>query len=115
MSFSTNEAEENCAMMAATELMDFLENGNIKNSVNFPNLYLERKEGHRIALTNDNVPKILSHILTIFADKNINVLDLLNRSRGEIAYNLLDIEIPPTPELIEVLRGVEGVINVRSI
>jgi len=109
---STNEAEENCAVMAANQLKDFLENGNTKNSVNFPNLYLERTEGFRIGVTNKNVPKMLGQVLSILADGNINVIDMLNKSRESIAYNLIDVESEPSAEILQALKGIEGVINV---
>lgn len=112
---STEEAEENCAVMAADQLVDFLENGNIRNSVNFPNLYLERSEGYRLAIVNKNVPKMLSHVLDVLADQNINVLDMLNKSRDEIAYNLIDIANEPTADLLATLRDIEGIIGVRSL
>lgn len=111
---STEEAEENCAMMVADQVRDFLENGNIKNSVNFPTLLLERTEGcHRIALANKNVPRILGSVLSILADRNINVVDMLNKSRDEVAYNLIDIQANPTEDLLEDILAIEGVINVR--
>ena len=91
---STDEAEDNCAIMAAEQLRDFLENGNIRNSVNFPNLQLERVSGCRLSVTNENVPRILGSVLAILADENINVIDMLNKSRDEVAYNLIDIEYP---------------------
>ncbi|MBF0237384.1 MAG: phosphoglycerate dehydrogenase [SAR324 cluster bacterium] len=112
---STEEAEDNCAVMAASQLKDFLEHGNIRNSVNFPALNLERSSGYRLALTNKNIPKMLSKILAILADKNINVIDMINKSRNEIAYNLIDIETKPSEELISILKEIEGVINVRSL
>lgn len=112
---STVEAEDNCAVMAADELIDFLENGNIKNSVNFPDLKLERASGYRIAIANKNVPKVLGNILAILAEKNINVNDMLNKSRDEIAYNLIDISSQPTTSLLSIIENVEGVINVRCI
>lgn len=112
---STEEAEENCAMMVADQVIDFLENGNIKNSVNFPALVLERTEGYRIALANRNVPRILGSVLSILADRNINVIDMLNKSRGDIAYNLIDIESMPTDEVLAEIQGIEGVINVRCL
>ena len=93
---STNEAEENCAIMAADQLIDFLENGNIKNSVNFPASFLDRTEDAgsctRLAICNRNVPKMLGQILSVLADQNINVKDMLNKSRDDIAYNLIDLE-----------------------
>ncbi|MGI9293286.1 MAG: hypothetical protein ACR2PS_04830, partial [Pseudomonadales bacterium] len=112
---STAEAEENCAMMAARQLRDFLENGNIKHAVNFPTLSLERNGGYRLAISNKNVPKILGHILSILADQNINVIDMLNKSRDEIAYNLIDLETEPTQSTVDALCAVDGVINVRTI
>ncbi|MBV1870120.1 MAG: phosphoglycerate dehydrogenase [Gammaproteobacteria bacterium] len=111
---STAEAEENCAIMAADQLKDFLENGNIKNSVNFPTLILERSKGYRIGFTNQNVPKVLSNVLAVFAENNINVIDILNKSRNEIAYNLLDVDKPPSKELLNSLRNIEGVITANS-
>lgn len=111
---STDEAEENCAVMAANQLKDFLENGNIKNSVNFPALNLERAEGcYRLSISNRNVPKILGHILSILADENINVIDMLNKSRNEIAYNLIDVETAPTQQVLDKMRATEDVVNVR--
>ena len=112
---STAEAEENCAVMAAEQLIDFLENGNIVNSVNFPTLALERTNGYRIALVNLNVPRMLSHVLEILAERNLNVIDMLNKSRDQIAYNLIDVDTAPTPDLLRTIRGVQGVINVRQI
>ena len=112
---STAEAEENCAIMAADQIRGFLEHGNIRNSVNFPRLELERTTGSRIAITNTNLPGTLSHILTAIGDSKINVVDLLNKSRDEIAYNLIDLNTTPPAELLEQLRGIEGVINVRCI
>ena len=111
---STDEAEENCAMMVADQVIDFLANGNIKNSVNFPAVNLERSQtGCRIAIVNRNVPRLLGSVLSILADRNINVIDMINKSRGELAYNLIDIEASPEEELAEVLRGVDDVISVR--
>jgi D-3-phosphoglycerate dehydrogenase len=112
---STNEAEDNCAIMAAEQLRDFLENGNIRNSVNFPALQLERVSGCRLSVTNENVPKILGNVLSILADENINVIDMLNKSRDEVAYNLIDIDGSITPDVLEKMRSIKGVINVRLI
>jgi len=115
---STDEAEENCAVMAANQLKDFLENGNIKNSVNFPPLNLDRTpdcESVRISISNRNVPKILGNILSILADENINVVDMLNKSRDEIAYNLIDVDTVPPASVIQQMIDIEGVINVRLI
>lgn len=112
---STDEAEENCAVMVADQVRDFLENGNIKNSVNFPALQLERTEGcYRLALANRNVPRILGSVLSILADRNINVVDMLNKSREDVAYNLIDIETMPTDDLVADILAIDGVINVRT-
>ena len=112
---STDEAEENCAVMAANQLRDFLENGNIRNSVNFPHLQLDRVGGFRLAITNENVPRILGSVLAILADEDINVIDMLNKSRDEVAYNLIDVATQPSAELLDSMCALEGVINVRLI
>ncbi len=112
---STEEAEENCAIMAAEQLRDFLENGNIRNSVNFPTLQLERVTGCRLSVSNENVPRILGSVLAILADEDINVIDMLNKSRDEVAYNLIDIDTHVTDAVLEKMRAVDGVINVRLI
>lgn len=112
---STDEAEENCAMMVADQVRDFLENGNIKNSVNFPALSLERTAGcYRLAMANKNVPRILGSVLSILADRNINVVDMLNKSREDVAYNLIDIESEPSQDWIDEILAIDGVINVRG-
>ena len=111
---STEEAEENCAIMVADQVKDFLENGNIKNSVNFPALSLERTTGcYRIAMANKNVPRILGSVLSILADRNINVVDMLNKSREDVAYNLIDIQAEPSDDLLEEILAIDGVINAR--
>ncbi|MFP6839256.1 MAG: phosphoglycerate dehydrogenase [Pseudohongiellaceae bacterium] len=116
---STREAEENCAIMAADQLMDFLENGNTRNSVNFPNLYLERGAdaaiGTRLAVCNKNVPTMLGQILSVLADQNINVVDMLNKSRDQIAYNLIDLESVPSDDTIAAIAGIEDVIKVTLL
>ena len=112
---STDEAEDNCAVMAANQLRDFLENGNIRNSVNFPTLQLERVTGCRLSVTNENVPRILGSLLSTLADENINVIDMLNKSRGDVAYNLIDIDTHPADSVIAKMSELEGVINVRLI
>ncbi|MAI40877.1 MAG: phosphoglycerate dehydrogenase [Candidatus Azotimanducaceae bacterium] len=110
---STREAEENCAVMVCEQILDFLRNGNINNSVNFPNLSLERGDGYRIAIVNQNVPRILGSVLSILADRNINVIDMLNKSLDDVAYNLIDIETKPTTGLLADIENIQGIINVR--
>ncbi len=112
---STEEAEENCAMMVADQMIDFLQNGNIKNSVNFPSVFMERTEGYRIALANRNVPRILGSVLSILANRNVNVIDMINKSREDVAYNLIDIASPAEDDLVREISGIEGVINVRVV
>jgi D-3-phosphoglycerate dehydrogenase len=110
---STGEAEENCAVMAADQLIDFLVNGNIRNSVNFPTIALERTAGLRIAIANRNVPRMLGQVLSVLAKANINVIDMINKSRGDVAYNLIDVAGTVSPELISEMSGIDSVINVR--
>ncbi|MEJ2469508.1 MAG: phosphoglycerate dehydrogenase [Desulfuromonadales bacterium] len=112
---STEEAEENCAIMVANQLIDFLENGNIRNSVNFPRIFLDRNGGYRIAFSNRNVPKMLNQVLSVLGDRDINVIDMINKSRDEIAYNIIDIESEPTEELVQALEAIDGVIKVRVL
>ena len=112
---STTEAEDNCAVMAADQLIDFLENGNIKNSTNFPNTSMPRGSDYRITVANQNVPNVLGSILALIAGIGANVVDLVNQSRGEIAYNIIDIDQPVTPDILRDLGGLEGVVTVRSL
>ena len=111
---STREAEENCAMMAADQLMDFLENGNIRNSVNYPDTFMERKSGYRITICNDNVPKVLGHVLTVLADHNLNVIDMVNLSRGDFAYSIIDIE-DHDAGVMSAINATEHVIRARLL
>ena len=114
---STEEAEENCAIMAADQLVDYLENGNIKNSVNFPAVYMDRSPaiGSRITFSNENVSGVLGHVLSVLADHKVNVVDMVNKSRGDVAYNIIDVELKPSAEVIAALAKVEHVIAVRVI
>ncbi|MBT08369.1 MAG: 3-phosphoglycerate dehydrogenase [Gammaproteobacteria bacterium] len=112
---STYEAEENCAFMVASQITEFLKTGNISNSVNFPEVSLERTRGSfRIAVVNRNVPKILGNVLSALAEKNINVLDMLNKSKNEIAYNLIDIDTVVSNQLLDEISGIEGVVSARG-
>ena len=112
---STAEAEENCAVMAADQLMRFLETGSIVNSVNFPAVSLERVDGFRIAVSNRNVPGMLGKMTSVLAERNINVIDLINKSRDEVAYNLIDLEEGPDQGLLDAICAIDSVINVRVI
>ena len=112
---STEEAEENCAVMAADQLMDYLENGNIRNSVNFPPTKMARNGGTRITFANSNVPKVLGSVLAVLADAELNVVDMVNKSRGDIAYNIIDVEGDIDADIEEAIAAVEGVIRLRVI
>ncbi len=114
---STEEAEENCAIMAADQLMDYLENGNIKNSVNFPAVFMDRNPGTgaRITFSNDNVSGVLGNVLSVLADNKVNVVDMVNKSRGDVAYNIIDVEHEPSAAVIAALTKIERVIAVRVI
>ena len=112
---STAEAEENCAIMAADQIKDFLENGNIHNSVNYPPTKMSRNGGSRITFSNNNVPKVLGSVLSILADSEINVVDMVNKSRGEIAYNIIDVEGDISTQLKEKIAQVDGVMRVRLL
>lgn len=113
---STTEAEENCAVMAANQLRDFLENGNITNSVNFPQIAMNRApESCRLTFSNKNVSGVLGHVLSIFAEHNVNVIDMVNKSRNDVAYNILDLATPPTDNVLAAIEAVEHVIAVRVV
>ena len=112
---STAEAEENCAVMAADQLKGFLEHGNIRNSVNFPTIELERTTDFRITLSNQNEPGMLSHILTLIGEDGLNVADLLNKSVGNIAYNIIDLDGVQKDTLLAQIRSLNGVLNLRVI
>jgi D-3-phosphoglycerate dehydrogenase / 2-oxoglutarate reductase len=113
---STEEAEENCAIMAANQLRDFLENGNITNSVNFPSIAMSRVAGRcRLTFSNNNVSGVLGNVLSIFTQHKVNVIDMTNKSRGELAYNILDLEQVPGDDVLNAIAGVAEVIRVRLI
>jgi D-3-phosphoglycerate dehydrogenase len=112
---STAEAEDNCAIMVADQIKDYLENGNIVNSVNFPEMKMPRAGDARISIANSNVPNMLGQVTSILAEAEINILDMLNKSRGDVAYSLLDIEGEITDEIVEHIRAVEGVLSVRVV
>jgi D-3-phosphoglycerate dehydrogenase len=112
---STAEAEENCSVMAAEQLMDFLENGNVVNSVNYPQTRMARDSGYRITFANENVPRVLGTVLSVLADHDINVIDMVNKSLQDMAYNIIDVESEPTQEIIDAISAAEGVMHVRVL
>lgn len=112
---STAEAEENCAVMVAENIKDFLENGNIRFSVNFPESRLPRLDAWRITIANANVPNMVGQISTCLAEANLNIEDLLNKSAGEVAYTIVDVNGPVTEETCAKIRGIQGVLTLRNL
>ena len=112
---STPESEENCATMAAKELIDYIENGNIVNSVNLPEITMPRSGEHRVCVIHKNIPNMLTKITGLIADDNVNIENLLNKSRGDYAYTMLDIDEADTAQLETEIKAIDGVIRVRII
>ena len=113
---STEESEDNCAKMAVTELMDYLENGNIKNSVNYPNCDMGQcRAASRVTLLHRNIPNSLGRFTAAIAGENINIDGLMNKSRGEFAYTMLDLDHSPSEAVMKQLSGMEGVLRVRLV
>ena len=109
---STPESEDNCARMAARELMDYLENGNVKNSVNLPDLAMPRTAGARICVIHRNIPAIISGISGAVAGAGLNIDNLTNKSKKDLAYTMLDLDGPAAQAVAEAIQGLEGVIRV---
>ena len=112
---STREAEENSAVMAADQLCDYLEHGNIRNAVNFPEAVMARESPYRLAIANANVPNMLARISHAMGGRRINIHNMLNKSRGEMAYTLVDVDSPVPAEALAELRGIDGVLAVRYL
>jgi D-3-phosphoglycerate dehydrogenase len=112
---STAEAEKNCAVMVAENVKDFLENGNVRYSVNFPESRLPRLDAHRITIANANVPNMVGQISTCLANAGLNIEDLLNKSVGDLAYTIVDVNGPVTEETMAEIRAVEGVLTLRNL
>ena len=112
---STPEAEDNCATMAVAQVRDYLEKGNIRNSVNFPECDMVASAPWRIVVANRNVPNMVGQITTILAGAKVNIVDMLNRSRGELAYNIIDVDTAVTEEDLQKINDIEGVIMTRRI
>ncbi len=112
---STQEAEDNCATMAVSQVRDYLELGNITNSVNFPECQMAASGKYRIVVANNNIPNMVGQITTVLADSKINILDLLNKSRGDVAYNIIDVDGDVTDENLKAIGDIEGVIMTRLI
>jgi len=112
---STPEAEDNCAIMAVKQIMDYLEMGTVRNSVNFPRCKLEQHAASRLLVVNKNIPNMVGQITTILAGSNINITDLINHHRDDYAYNIIDTEQQLSASVLDMIRKVDGIIRVRSI
>ena len=112
---STAEAEENCAIMVVGQLRDYLENGNVTNAVNFPAVSMARESAHRIAIANANVPNMLSQISTAMAATGLNIHNMVNKSRGDMAYTLVDVDSPVAAHVLAAIRAIDGVLSVRNL
>lgn len=112
---STEEAEENCAIMVADQVADYLDNGNILNSVNFPNIAMPRESGFRLAIANANVPNMLGQISTTLAGAGLNIHNMVNKSRGDLAFTLVDVETAVPQAVIDQLNAISGVLRVRYL
>ncbi|MDE0862442.1 MAG: phosphoglycerate dehydrogenase [Rubripirellula sp.] len=112
---STAEAEENCAIMVADSVREFLEDGTVRNSVNFPEAVMPRNGGSRITIANANVPNMVGQISTILAESQLNIADLLNKSRGDIAYTIIDLDDGISDETLDSIRAIEGVLTLRHL
>ncbi|HYP66721.1 MAG TPA: phosphoglycerate dehydrogenase [Thiobacillaceae bacterium] len=112
---STEEAEENCAVMVAEQVSDYLENGNILNAVNFPNVHMDRESTFRVAIANANVPNMLGQISTAMAEADLNIHNMVNMSKGGMAYTLVDVDSAVADAVLDKIRAISGVLNVRYL
>ncbi len=112
---STSEAEDNCAVMIAKQIKDYLENGNIVNSVNFPDARMPKDVKERLAITHRNIPNMVRQITKVIAEEEANILDMINKSRGDFAYTLIDLENEISDTAIENIKRVEGILTVRAL
>ena len=112
---STAEAEDNCAIMVAEQVRDFLENGNIKNAVNFPDVVVPREAAHRLIVANANVPNMLGQISETLGEAKLNIHDMVNRSRGELAYTVADLDAPVPESVRQKLAAIPGVLMTRVV
>lgn len=112
---STLEAEENCAVMVVDQLRDYLENGNITNAVNFPSMRLSRVGAQRLCVANRNVPNMIGQLSHVLGEAKANIAQMQNASRGELAYNIVDLDQPVGPEVVESVKAIEGILAVRVI
>jgi D-3-phosphoglycerate dehydrogenase len=112
---STQEAEDNCAVMVVDQVREYLDNGNVSNSVNFPAVYMPREAAHRVAVVSQNIPNMVGQISTAMADAGINIHNMVNKSRGDIAYTMLDLDSSAPQAALSKIKAIEGVMNVREL
>lgn len=112
---STQEAEENCAVMVVNQLVDYLQNGNITNTVNFPDISMERESPYRLAMANANVPNIVGQISTDLAKSGLNIHNMMNKSRGDLAFTLVDVDSPVPQKVVNEISKISGVLSVRYV
>jgi D-3-phosphoglycerate dehydrogenase len=112
---STAEAEENCAIMVVDQLRDYLEHGNVNNAVNFPQVSMTRESAYRVAIANANVPNMLGQISTAMADAGLNIHNMVNKSRGDMAYTLVDVDSPVAANVLDAIGAISGVLSVRYL
>src|SRR4029078_5145991 len=111
---STREAEDNCAVMVVDQLRDYLEHGNLVNAVNFPQVTMAREAGYRVALANAKVPNMLGQISTAMAQAGLNIHNMVNKSRGEMAYTLVDLDSRAAPAVISPIADIHGLLAIRA-
>ena len=112
---STAEAEDNCAVMVVDQLRDYLEHGNVINAVNFPQVCMARESAHRVSIANANVPNMVGQISTAMAAAGLNIHNMVNKSRGDMAYTLVDVDSPVAPHVLDSIRAIDGVLSVRDL
>lgn len=112
---STAEAEENCAIMVADQLRDYLENGNVTNAVNFPSVRLARAGAQRLTVANRNVPNMIGQLSHVLGEAGVNIAQMHNASRGELAYNIMDLDQPLVADVVEKVKAIEGILAVRVL
>ena len=112
---STGEAEDNCAIMVVDQLREYLEHGNIQNAVNFPDVAMSRESPFRVGIANSNVPNMLGQISTAMADAGLNIHNMMNKSKGEMAYTLVDVDSAVTDAVVARISAIKGVLAVRNL
>ncbi|MBV52449.1 MAG: 3-phosphoglycerate dehydrogenase [Coxiellaceae bacterium] len=112
---STQEAQDNCARMIASQVHDYLINGTITHSVNFPTIQMKRNTGYRISITNRNIPNMVAQVSSVLSENGLNILEMINQSRNDIAYNLIDIDQPIQQQQLNALQAIDGILRIRNL